>query len=250
MSTGIWLVRPECENLATALKSRIGAELYRPWLDASKSQKDQFAAAYRRERRWVMIAASGIAVRFLEGMLGDKHSDPAVVLLDEAGRYAVSLLGGHEGGANRLAYLVANAVGALPVITTATEAVKPLVVGIGCRKDVSSGRIEAAVCRALGARKINEVREVVTIDLKAKEPGLIEFCEAHALPLRVLARETVAARSWVTRPSEWVQKNVGLEGVCEPCALIASLRGKLIAPKTALDGVAVAVAEDNYWMGI
>jgi len=249
MSIGIWLVRPECENLASALKSRIGAELYRPWLDASKPHKDQFAAAYRREGQWVMIAASGIAVRFLEGMVEDKHSDPAVVLLDEAGRYAVSLLGGHEGGANRLAYLVANAVGALPVVTTATEAAKPLVVGIGCRKDVSSGRIEAAVCHALGARKINEVREVVTIDLKAKEPGLIEFCEAHSLPLRVLERETVAARSWVSRPSEWVQKNVGLDGVCEPCALIASPRGKLITPKTALDGVAVAVAEDNYWMG-
>ena len=249
MSIGIWLVRPECEALAAALANRIGAALYRPWLDASRAQKDQFAAAYRREGQWIMIAASGIAVRFLEGIVEDKHTDPAVVLLDEAGRYAVSLLGGHEGGANRLAYLVANAVGAVPVITTATEAVKPLVVGIGCRRDVSSGRVEAAVHHALGARKIIEVREVVTIDLKAKEPGLIEFCEAQGLPLRVLARETVAARPWVTRPSDWVKKNVGLDGVCEPCALIASMRGRLITPKTALDGVAVAVAEDNYWMG-
>ncbi len=249
MSLGIWLVRPECEALAAALKTRLGAALYRPWLDASKSQKDQFAEAFRRQGQWVMIAASGIAVRFLEGIVGDKHSDPAVVVLDEAGRYAVSLLGGHEGGANRLAYRVANAVGAQPVITTATEAVKPLVVGIGCRKDVSSERIEAAFYHALGPRKMNEVREVVTIDLKAKEPGLIEFCEAHSLPLRILARETVAARSWVPRPSDWVQENVGLDGVCEPCALIASMRGKLIVQKTALDGVAVAVVEDNYWMG-
>jgi len=44
-----------------------------------------------------------------------------------------------------------------------------------------------------------------------------------------------------------VQQNVGLPGVCEPCALIASPRGKLIRAKIALNGVAVAVVEDNQW---
>ena len=109
-------------------------------------------------------------------------ADPAVVVLDEAGRYAVSLLAGHEGGANRLAYRVANVVGATPVVTTATEALKPLVLGIGCRKDVAVERIEAAVRNALGERRLVEVREVATVDIKADEPGLIAFCERHALP--------------------------------------------------------------------
>ena len=245
---GIWLVRPESEGLAIALQTGLGGALHRPWLNAAMPQKAQFAAAYRLHTQWVMIAASGIAVRFLDGLAQDKHSDPAMVVLDEAGRYAVSLLAGHEGGANQLAYRVANAVGAVPVITTATEAIKPLVVGIGCRKGVPVERIEAAVCRALGERSISEIREVATIDLKANEPGLIEFCERHSLPLRVLARETVAARPWVTKPSDWVQKNVGLDGVCEPCALIACARGKLIVPKMALDGVAVAVVEDKGWL--
>ncbi len=245
---GIWLIHPESMPLATALQSSLGGELYRPWLNVAMSQKAQFAAAYRLHTQWVMIAASGIAVRFLDGLTQDKHSDPAMVVLDEAGRFAVSLLAGHEGGANRLAYRVANVVGAVPVITTATEAIKPLVVGIGCRKGVSVERIEAAVCHALGVRSISEIREVATIDLKANEPGLIEFCERHSLPMRVLARETVAARPWVTKPSDWVQKNVGLDGVCEPCALIACARGKLIVPKMALDGVAVAVVEDKGWL--
>lgn len=244
VSLGIWLLHPESEGLATALQSKLGGELYRPWLNGALSQKTQFAAAYRLHTQWIMIAASGIAVRFLDGLTQDKHSDPAMVVLDEAGRFAVSLLAGHEGGANRLAYRVANVVGAVPVITTATEAIKPLVVGIGCRKGVAVERIEAAVCRALGERSISEIREMATIDLKENEPGLIEFCERHNLPLRVLARETVAARPWVTQPSAWVQKNVGLDGVCEPCALIACARGKLIVPKMALDGVAVAVVED------
>ena len=246
-SLGIWLVRAQGEALASALQARLGGEVYRPWLNAM-AQKEQFAAAYRLHTQWVILAASGIAVRFLDGLVQDKHSDPAVVVLDEAGRFAISLVAGHEGGANRLAYRVANAVGALPVITTATEAIKPLVVGIGCRKGVPAERIEAAVCRALGERPLSEVREVASIDLKADEPGLIEFCARHNLPLRIFAREIIAARPWVTQPSAWVQQNVGLDGVCEPCALIACARGKLIVPKMALDGVAVAVVEDKQWM--
>ncbi|MFA6161940.1 MAG: cobalamin biosynthesis protein [Methylobacter sp.] len=244
LEPGIWLVRPESEALANVLQNRLGGSLYRPWLNPAVVQKDQFAAAYRQQTQWIMIAASGIAVRFLDGLVQDKHSDPAVVVLDEAGRYAVSLLAGHEGGANRLAYRVANAIGAVPIITTATEALKPLVVGIGCRKNVTAEQIAAAVQQALGERQLNEVREIATIDLKANEPGLVEFCQQHDLPLRVLASATVAARPWVTKVSDWVQQNVGLPGVCEPCALIASTRGKLIVPKMALNGVAVAVVED------
>jgi cobalt-precorrin 5A hydrolase len=144
-----------------------------------------------------------------------------------------------------LVYRIANATGAVPVITTATEALKPLVLGIGCRKGVTAGQIAAAVHLALGERQLSTVREIVTIDLKANEPGLLEFCEMHDLPLRVLASATVAARPWVTKASNWVQQNVGLPGVCEPCALIASARGKLIVSKTALDEVAVAVVEDK-----
>jgi cobalt-precorrin 5A hydrolase len=245
LDPGIWQVRPESEALAAMLQNQLGGTLYRPWLTNAIAQKDQFAAAYRVHKQWIMIAASGIAVRFLEGLPLDKHNDPAVVVLDEAGRFAVSLLAGHEGGANRLAYRAANAVGAVPVITTATEALKPLVAGIGCRKNVSVARITAAVQQALGKRHIGEIREIATIDLKANEPGLLGFCEQYQLPLRVLAHETVAARAWVTQPSDWAQKNVELPGVCEPCALIASTRGTLIVPKMALNGVAVAVVEDR-----
>jgi cobalt-precorrin 5A hydrolase len=245
-SLGIWLVRADGEALASAIQARLGGSVYRPWLNAA-SQKEQFAEAYRQRARWVMVAASGIAVRFLDGLAEDKHSDPAVVVLDEAGRFAVSLLAGHEGGANRLAYRVAAAVGAVPVVTTATEACKPLVVGIGCRKGTTAEQIETAVQKALGQRDVNEVRELATIDLKAQEPGLLDFCERHDLPLRVFARATVAARPWVTQPSDWVRQNVGVDGVCEPCALIACTRGNLVVPKTTLNGVAVAVVEDINW---
>jgi cobalt-precorrin 5A hydrolase len=63
----------------------------------------------------------------------------------------------------------------------------------------------------------------------------------------VFARATVAARPWVTQPSDWVRQNVGVDGVCEPCALIACARGNLVVPKTTLNGVAVAIVEDINW---
>lgn len=243
---GIWPVRLEGEALALRLQTSLGGTLYRPWLQAEMPQKKQFAAAFGagRHSQWIVLAASGIALRFLTGLIKDKYTDPAVVLLDEAGRFAVSLLAGHEGGANRLAYHVANVVGAVPVVTTATEALKPFVLGLGCRKGVPVERIEAAVLLALNGRSLSQIREIATVDLKAGEPGLLAFCAAHDIPLRVLSHETVAARAWVGQPSEWVQQNVALDGVCEPCALIACARGKLIVPKTTLDGVAVAVAQD------
>src|SRR5262249_33453879 len=48
--------------------------------------------------------------------------DPPVVVVDEAGRFAISVLGGHVAGANVLASHVADAIGAAPIITTASEA--------------------------------------------------------------------------------------------------------------------------------
>ena len=79
-------------------------------------------------RRWagvdgfVLFLAAGAAVRIVAPLLADKATDPAVVCVDEAGRFAVALCGGHAGGANALARSVAAALGATPVVTTATDA--------------------------------------------------------------------------------------------------------------------------------
>jgi sulfur carrier protein ThiS len=110
--------------------------------------------------------------------------------------------------------------------------------------------IGLAVAAALekAGRPLAEVREVATIDLKAREPGLLEWCAQQDLPLRVITREHVQERPWVTQGSDWVKANVGVEGVCEPCALLATHRGKLLVPKTPLNGVAVAVVEENCFL--
>ncbi|MGW0907650.1 precorrin-3B C(17)-methyltransferase [Streptomyces sp. NPDC002853] len=71
----------------------------------------------------VCFLATGAVVRLAAPLLRGKDVDPGVVCVDEAGRFAVALLGGHEGGANALAHEVADVLGAMPVVTTATDAV-------------------------------------------------------------------------------------------------------------------------------
>ena len=244
MTLAVLPVRAEGQRLGEHLARGLDAELLRPW-EGETSPRELLSVRFGQFSGWVLLMASGIAARFLSGLPESKLRDPAVVVLDEGARFAVSLLSGHEGGANALAYRVANLTGAVPVVTTATEAVKPLTLGIGCRKGVSAAAIEEAVTRVLPER-LAEVREVATIDLKANEPGLLEFCSAHGLPLRIFAAADLQARPFVNVPSGWVQSVTGALGVCEPCALLASPRGRLIVPKTAHQGVTVAAVEDVW----
>lgn len=66
--------------------------------------------------------ALGATTRIIAPLLASKTQDPGVVVVDEAGRFAVPLVGGHSGAANALARLLADGTGATPVLTTATDA--------------------------------------------------------------------------------------------------------------------------------
>ncbi len=70
----------------------------------------------------VYLGACGIAVRAVAPYLKSKETDPAVVAVDERGHFAVPLVAGHLGGANALARAIGAACGAVPVLTTATDA--------------------------------------------------------------------------------------------------------------------------------
>ena len=69
----------------------------------------------------LFVGASGIAVRAIAPYVRDKFTDPAVVSVDEAGRFTVPLLSGHVGGANDLARLVARRTGGTAAVSTATD---------------------------------------------------------------------------------------------------------------------------------
>ena len=65
--------------------------------------------------------STGIVVRVIAPLIRSKTQDPAVVVVDDLGKNAVSLLSGHIGGANELTRRIAPIIGATPVITTATD---------------------------------------------------------------------------------------------------------------------------------
>lgn len=98
-------------------RSAKGTKLFEP-----TDLKQLIASLWEENDALVCIMATGIVVRMVAQLLKSKESDPAVVVMDDAGRFAISLLSGHLGGANQLAEQCAHVVGARAVITTATDA--------------------------------------------------------------------------------------------------------------------------------
>ena len=90
-------------------------------ISTNTSIRQTLQSAFERHSALICIMASGIVVRELAPLLKSKHADPAVVVIDEAGKFAFSLLSGHKGGANALAHQSAEILGGQAVITTASD---------------------------------------------------------------------------------------------------------------------------------
>ncbi len=125
----VWALTPGAARLAArlaGLDARVdlfvsaGVDFDRP---ANRFERlaPSLAASFGSYDGHVFIMATGIVVRQLAGLLQSKTTDPAVVVMDETGRWAISLVSGHLGGANRLARRIAALTGAQAVITTATD---------------------------------------------------------------------------------------------------------------------------------
>ncbi len=85
------------------------------------SMRQWTKAAFETYDAIVFVGAIGIAVREIAPFVKSKDVDPAVISVDEKGRFSVPVLAGHIGGANALAVRIAGTTGALPVVTTATD---------------------------------------------------------------------------------------------------------------------------------
>ncbi len=195
----------------------------------------------------IYVLPCGVAVRAIAGQLHDKHGDPAVVAVDIGGRWAVSLLSGHEGGANQLAVDVANVLDAEPIISTTTEAAKTLIAGIGCRRGIEAKQIVAAIHSAIetAGASVDDIRLLASADVKRNEPGLLQAARHLDIPLRLLASDDIRNSTRAFAHSSFVQENVGLPAVAEPAALMAGRRTQLLLPKQTYRGVTVALAKES-----
>ncbi|RFU64568.1 cobalamin biosynthesis protein CbiG [Peribacillus saganii] len=78
----------------------------------------------------IIIISLGAVVRMIAPLLKDKKTDPGIVVIDDKGEFAISVLSGHLGGANELAREVAASLGATPIITTASDVQKTIPVDL------------------------------------------------------------------------------------------------------------------------
>lgn len=124
------LSEADCGKIVVPVGSGLQRELYLP-ASFNKEKEyertfagrlaDLLAEIFPLYEGFILIMATGIAVRVIAPLIKDKRTDPAVVVLDEAASFSISLLSGHLGGANALARWVAAVTGALPVVTTASD---------------------------------------------------------------------------------------------------------------------------------
>ena len=116
MNTAYFYLTDEGGKLAHKLAAAHPGDIYN-----KENFKENLRAGFGRYDSLVCIMATGIVVRILAPLIVHKTSDPAVVVLDQKGKYAISLLSGHLGGANDLAREMAVISGGEAVITTATD---------------------------------------------------------------------------------------------------------------------------------
>lgn len=90
-------------------------------IDPIKKDLKSWIGENWRNYSFLFIGAVGIAVRYISTWVEDKYKDPAVLCMDECGKYVIPILSGHVGGGVHLATEIAGYTGAVPVITTATD---------------------------------------------------------------------------------------------------------------------------------
>ena len=135
----------------TALAEQLAADLPDAVVCSCRgSLKQTLQRCWQEYDSLVCIMAAGIVVRTLAPLLMDKRKDPAVVVCDEKGRFAVSLLSGHLGGGNTLAEQVAGIVDGQAVITTASDVLGRTALDLWARDLSLAVTDKKALTRAMG----------------------------------------------------------------------------------------------------
>ena len=140
----------------------------------------------------IFIGAVGIAVRSIAPYIKDKFCDPAVLVIDELGRYVIPLLSGHVGGANELANYIGGALSAAPIITTATDINGTFAVDVFAKKNnllISSRKLAKDVSAVLLDNNCIDIdSDIKSIDVKELKKKLNPKNKACDIKVRITDR--------------------------------------------------------------
>ena len=210
--------------------------------------KELVEKLWKRYNSFIFIMALGIVTRITKDHIQNKFKDPAIVIVDEMGRYAISILSGHEGGANRLAEKIALICNGDFVITTGSEATKTLIAGMGCRRGTSATQLEETLRDGLKRinRSVNEVRLIASVEDKNDEKGFFQLSEKLNIPLKFISKSQIKTIEDNFAKSETVKKALGIYSVAEPCAILGGFRCQMLLSKTKLSQTTIAIAEEKF----
>lgn len=126
MKTAIIVISEASISMAKTLKQELPeSEIFSTIANADcrhiPALQEAVPQLFRDSDALIFIGAMGICVRAIAPCIEDKKTDPAVLCVDSTGRYVISVLSGHVGGANGLTQYVAGILGAEPVITTRSD---------------------------------------------------------------------------------------------------------------------------------
>ena len=121
---------------------------------------------------------------------------------------------------------------------------KVLVAGMGCRRGVTRQALEDHLRQVFQIQgfSVNSLSKIVSVDLKADEPGLLALARTLNVPIEFYTRNELDQVKTVPNPSSLVNKHIGVESVCEAAAILATGRTRLLTPKIASRTITLAIA--------
>jgi len=125
---------------------------------------------------------------------------------------------------------------------------KMLVAGMGCRRGVTRQELEDHLRQVFHAQgvSVHSLSKIVSVDLKADEPGLLTLAQTLNVPIEFYTREQLDQVKTVPNPSSLVNKHIGVKSVCEAAAMLATGRTCLLIPKTTSRTVTLALAAISF----
>jgi len=188
----------------------------------------------------VFFLATGAVTRLIAPCLDSKTTDPGVLAVDEAGRFVIPVLSGHQGGANAFARTVAGHLGATPVITTASDVIGGLSLDL---LEETLGWVAEPAERLKTAAMALVNQEPVAIIQEVGRPG--SWLNAWELPPHVTWVPRVHALPSQSFSSElWITDRLavdlhGLDAVCilllRPPSVVLGVGCERGIPLAALD---------------